>query len=319
MNLRDIWKARSVIKRELPPTPLMHSAELSTFAGVPVYLKLEQLQPSGSFKLRGATHMISSLTNAQKEKGVVTFSTGNHGFAVARSAAAQSIRAVICVAETVTRAKIEALEQSGAELRIEGKSQDEAGKISAELVQTEGLTLIPPFDHPSIIAGQGTMGLELLEELPDISAVIAGLSGGGLLSGLGLAMKETDPAIEVHGATISRGAAMQESLRAGHPVEVEETPTLADSLLGGIGLDNQYTMKMIERYTDIRCAVSEEAIARAMAFLYKKHRLIVEGGAAVGVSALLEQIIKPDGPTVVIITGNSIDPAIHYETVTPYL
>lgn len=319
MNLRDIWKARSVIKRELPPTPLMHSAELSTFAGVPVYLKLEQLQPSGSFKLRGATYMISSLTNAQKEKGVVTFSTGNHGFAVARSAAAQSIRAVICVAETVTRAKIEALEQSGAELRIEGKSQDEAGKISAELVQTEGLTLIPPFDHPSIIAGQGTMGLELLEELPDISAVIAGLSGGGLLSGLGLAMKETDPAIEVHGATISRGAAMQESLRAGHPVEVEETPTLADSLLGGIGLDNQYTMKMIERYTDIRCAVSEEAIARAMAFLYKKHRLIVEGGAAVGVSALLEQIIKPDGPTVVIITGNSIDPAIHYETVTPYL
>lgn len=319
MNLRDIWKARSVIKRELPPTPLMHSAELSTLTGVPIYLKLEQLQPSGSFKLRGATYMISSLTNAQKEKGVVTFSTGNHGFAVARAAAAQGIRAVICVAETVTRAKIEALQQSGAELRIEGKSQDEAGKISAELVQTEGLTLIPPFDHPSIIAGQGTIGLELLEELPDISAVIAGLSGGGLLSGLGLAMKETDPTIEVHAATISRGAAMQESLRTGHPVEVEETPTLADSLLGGIGLDNQYTMAMIERYTDIRCAVSEEAIARAMAFLYKKHRLIVEGGAAVGVSALLEQIIKPDGPTVVIITGNSIDPAVHYETVTPYL
>ncbi|MFB5664327.1 hydroxyectoine utilization dehydratase EutB [Alteribacillus sp. HJP-4] len=319
VTMKHVWKARKRIRGLLAPTPLLPSQELSRLTGSPVYLKLEQMQPSASFKLRGATNMIASLPDKSRQKGIVTFSTGNHGFAVAMAANELGIRAVVCVSERVPEAKISALRVSGAELHIEGDGQDEAGDVARRLEMEEGLTLIPPFDHPEIIAGQGTMGLEILEELPDVNAVLAGLSGGGLLSGLGLALKKTDPAIQVIGISVEKGAAMNDSIRAGKPVQISEYPTLADSLLGGIGLDNIYTFSMVKQYVDQRLSISEESIAKGMAFLYEKHRLVVEGAAAVGVGALLDGSFQPDGPTVLVITGNSISAAEHYQSVRPFL
>ncbi|WP_240376255.1 hydroxyectoine utilization dehydratase EutB [Bacillus piscicola] len=319
LTVKDVWMARKRIHRVLPRTPLLHSASLSSFTGVPVYLKLEHLQPTGSFKLRGATNMISSLTETEKKKGVATFSTGNHGFAVAHAAANLGIRAVVCVSERVPEAKIEALKKSGADLHIEGESQDAAAEVCFRLQKEKGCVLIPPFDHPHIIAGQGTIGLEILEDLPEVKHVLGGLSGGGLLSGIGLALKETDPAIRVTGLCVEKGAAMDESIQAGKPVNVPEHPTYADSLLGGIGLHNRYTMPMVTRYVDKRLRLSDTTIAKGMAFLYDKHRLVVEGAAAVGAGALLDGLVRPEGPTVLVITGNSIDPRSHLEAVQPYV
>ncbi|MGY4688287.1 hydroxyectoine utilization dehydratase EutB [Salibacterium sp. K-3] len=319
MTLRDVWMAKKRIRQALPPTPLIPSPVLSEKTGVPVYLKLEQMQPTGAFKLRGAFHMVSSLPPEDKKRGVITFSTGNHGFATAYAAAQTGIEAVVCVSRQVPEAKIRALQASGAELHIEGESQDEAAEVCARLQQEKGYILIPPFDHPAIIAGQGTIGLEILEELPEVQTVTAGLSGGGLLSGIGLALKETDPSIQITGLSVKQGAAMDDSIRAGRPVEAPEHPTYADSLLGGIGSANRYTMPLITRYIDERLRLSEESIARGMAFLYETHRFVVEGAAAVGVSALLDGSVKPKGPAVAVITGNNIGVQEHHQAVSPYL
>ncbi|RSL29888.1 hydroxyectoine utilization dehydratase EutB [Salibacterium salarium] len=319
MTVKDVWLARKRIQETLPRTPLLYSFPLSKQTGVPVYLKLEQMLATGSFKLRGASNMIAALSLDDQKQGVITFSTGNHGFAVAYAAARLGIRAVVCVSETVPSAKIKALQESGAELHVEGKSQDEAAEVCLRLQQEKGFTLIPPFDHPDIIAGQGTIALEVLEELPEVDTLLTGLSGGGLLSGIGLVLKETDPAIRIVGLSVEKGAAMDDSIQAGKPVDTPEHPTHADSLLGGIGKKNRYTLPLITRYVDERLRLSEESIARGMAFLYKHHRFIVEGAAAVGVSALLEGAVQPDGPTVVVATGNSIDVQDHNRAVSPYL
>ncbi|MFZ4454089.1 hydroxyectoine utilization dehydratase EutB [Salibacterium aidingense] len=319
MTVRDIWVAKKRLQELLPKTPLVSSPVLSEKTGVPVYLKLEQMQPTGAFKLRGAANMLASLEPQERARGVITFSTGNHGFAVAYAAAELGLRAVVCVSEHVPPTKIEALQASGAELHIEGESQDEAAEVCRRLQQEKGFILIPPFDHPEIIAGQGTIGLEILEELPEVKNVLAGLSGGGLLSGMGLALKETDPSIRISGLSVKKGAAMDDSIQAGTPVESPEHPTYADSLLGGIGLNNRYTLPMITRYVDERLRLSEESIARGMAFLYETHRFVVEGAAAVGVSALLDGAVQPEGPAVVVVTGNSIGVREHYQAVAPYL
>ncbi|RSL30623.1 hydroxyectoine utilization dehydratase EutB [Salibacterium salarium] len=319
VTVRDIWLARKRIQNSLPRTPLVYSTALSKQTRVPVYLKLEQMLATGAFKLRGATNMIASLSSDDQKRGVITFSTGNHGFAVAYAAAKLGIRAVVCVSETVPSAKIKALRESGAELHIEGKSQDEAAQICLRLQQEEGYVLIPPFDHPDIIAGQGTIGLEVLEELPEVDTLLTGLSGGGLLSGIGLILKETDPAIKVIGVSVEKGAVMDDSIKAGRPVEAPEPPSIADSLLGGIGTENHYTLPMVTRCVDQRLQLPEKSIARGMAFLYENHRLVVEGAAAVGVGALLDGSVQPTGPIVVVVTGNSIDVQTHHHVVSPYL
>ncbi|RKJ17398.1 pyridoxal-phosphate dependent enzyme, partial [Butyricicoccus sp. 1XD8-22] len=217
-------------------------------AGAEIYLKYEHIHDSGAFKMRGAVNAIYQLTEEQKKHGVTTFSTGNHGFAVALAAKKLGIRAVICVSKHVPQAKIERIKGLGAELEIYGDGQDDAEQRCYELQKEQGLTLIPPFDHPSVISGQGTIALEILEDLPSVHSVIGGLSGGGLLSGVGLVMKNTNPSIQVFGVSMEKGAAMYESLKAGKPVVVSEHETLADSLLGGIGDENKYTFSMVNQY-----------------------------------------------------------------------
>lgn len=321
ISLQEVWKAKSTISSILPKTPLVYSSALSKKCGAEIYLKFEHLHESGAFKMRGAVNAIHSLTEEQKLKGVVTFSTGNHGYSVALAAKKLGIRAVICVSRHVPKAKIEKIQDLGAELEIYGVSQDEAEQRCYQLVKEQGLTVIPPFDHPDVIAGQGTISLEILEDLPSVNKIIGGLSGGGLLSGIGLVMKTTNPKIEVIGLSMENGAAMHESLKAGKPISVSESPTLADSLLGGIGENNQFTFGMVKSYVNQSYLVSEETIKKGMAYLFKEHHIVVEGAAAIGIGAILDNIItlEPNTKNVVIITGCNVDLDVHAKAIQQYI
>ncbi|HUW13106.1 MAG TPA: threonine/serine dehydratase, partial [Anaerolineae bacterium] len=282
VTMRDIYAARQRIASIVTRTPLIHSAWLSERVDHPVYLKLECLQETGSFKLRGAANKLLSLTTEEKSRGVITVSTGNHGRAVSYVARLLGIRAVVCMSQQVPANKVEAIERLGGEVVVAGGSYDEAEAHSLAMQKQEGLTMIDPFDDPLVIAGQGTIGLELLEDLPQLDSAVIPLSGGGLFSGIALALKTADPGIHITGVSMERGPAMVESLRAGRVVEIVEEPTLADALAGGLGEDNRYTFDMVRRYADDTALVAEEEIADGMVFMLATHRLVVEGGGAVG-------------------------------------
>lgn len=308
ITLRDLYRARQTIAPFVRRTPLVRSQELSRRTGKAIYLKLENQQETGSFKLRGAANCLCQLPAAARVRGVVTVSTGNHGRGVAYMAQQLGIRAVICVPQLVLPHKIAAMRALGAEVVVHGAIQDEAEAYAQQLETAEGLTLISAFDDPAIIAGQGTIGLEILEELPQVATVVVPLSGGGLLGGIGVALKAADPAIRTVGVSQERGPAMQLSLQAGHPVPVIEEPSLADSLLGSIGLENRYTFDLIRQVVDEVVLVDETAIGQAMVYALQQERQVVEGGGSVGIAALLAQKIAdlPD-PVVVVVSGGNVE------------
>jgi threonine dehydratase len=310
VTLRQIYAARKRTASVVRRTPLISSAVLSNKIGFPVYLKLETLQETGSFKVRGAANKLLALSQAERERGVIAFSTGNHGRAVAYVGKQLGIAATICLSERVPQYRVEVMKQLGAEVVQQGTSQDEAYDAALKLEKDKGLTMVKPFDDPLIIAGQGTIGLEILEDLPEVDSIVVPLSGGGLISGIALAMKTTDPAIRVIGVSMDRGPAMYHSIQAGRPVEVKEEDSLADALLGGIGLDNQYTFPMVRDYVDDIVLVSEEAIADAMFFALDSLHLVVEGAGAVGLAALLNRRSSQLGKNVVLVlSGGNMDVA----------
>ena len=310
ITLRDLYLARARIASGIRRTPLVASQSLSAPGSARISLKLETLQDTGAFKLRGATNFIRASGDAVRARGVVTVSTGNHGRAVAHAAHRVGARAVICMSDLVPRNKREAIQALGAEVRIIGRSQDEAEVEAQRLVAEEGLTLVHPFDEPLVIAGQGTIGIEILEDQPEVDTVIVALSGGGLISGIALALKAANPGMRVVGVTMEQGAAMYESVCAGRPVEVEEAASLADSLGGGIGLENRYTFELTRALVDDYVLVSESEIARAMRHLYCNERVIAEGGGAVSVAAVLADKV-PDraGNVVCVVSGGNVDMA----------
>jgi threonine dehydratase len=296
-------------------TPLPQSPELSALAGVPVFLKLENRQETGSFKLRGATNAILSLDESANRHGIVTASTGNHGRALAAAASSQGLRATICLSSLVPQNKVEAIRALGADIRIVGRSQDDAMREVHRLVSEEGMYFIPPFDDASVIAGQGTIGLEIIEDLPDAALVVVPLSGGGLASGIAAAVKGKRPSARVIGVSMARGAAMHESLRAGCPIEVEEVETLADSLGGGIGLDNRFTFNMCRALLDDVLLLDEDEIAAGIRHAARTEGEVVEGAGAVGIAALLAGKIRPEGPIAIVVSGGNIDTALHHRIV----
>ncbi|KGJ04512.1 threonine dehydratase [Paracoccus halophilus] len=306
--IEDILAASGRIRDLVRVTPVKPSASLSHLAGGPVWLKCEHRQETGAFKLRGASNAVARLG---KVAGVTTASTGNHGRALAHAASRLGLPAVICVSGLVPRNKREAIAALGAELRVIGASQDEAFEEARRLQRDEGFALIPPFDHADVIAGQGTLGLEILDQVPDAAAIAVPLSGGGLLSGVALAAKSRRPDIRILGISMERGAAMAASLRAGHPVEVEEAETLADSLGGGIGLTNRLTFAMCRDLMDGLILLSEDEIAAGIRHLALKDGETVEGAAAVGAGAILSGRLRADGPLVLILSGANIDPTRH--------
>ncbi|MED3624080.1 hydroxyectoine utilization dehydratase EutB [Neobacillus thermocopriae] len=320
VTIRDVWDARKRIHSIVNRTPVLYSSILSEKLGRNVYLKLENIHEIGAFKVRGAANKILSLNEEEKRLGVATFSTGNHGMAVAYVAQKLGIEAVVCISNRVPKAKVDSLKRLGAKIEIVGESQDEAGIRCYDLEKERGLTVIQPFDDPYVIAGQGTIGLELLEDLPHLTDVIVPLSGGGLLSGIGLALKSNDQAIRVTGVSMEHSAVMYESLKAGKPIEMEESETLADSLLGGIGLDNQYTFEMVQKYMDECLLIPEEEIGYSMAFMMDKHRMIMEGAAATGIAAVLgKKIPHQDGDVAVIISGQNVDLSVLSNLIQKYL
>ena len=305
VTLRDIYRARQRIAAVVTRTPVISSPLLSERVGVSVYLKAESLQKTGSFKIRGAANKMLSLTTEEQARGVITVSSGNHGRAVAFVAHQLGINATICMSTRVPRNKLEAIKRLGAEVVVTGDSYEEAEIHTLALQEERGLTMVDPFDDPLVIAGQGTIGLELLEDLPEVDTVIVPLSGGGLISGIALALKSASPSIRMIGVTMNRAPVMYHSLRAGAPIEMEEEDTIADALVGNIGVNNKYTFRIVQEYVDDTVLVSDEEIAAAMAFALEKHHLVVEGGGAVGVAALLHQRAGGLGQNVVVVVSGS--------------
>ncbi len=292
------------------------SEALSEVVGQPVWLKLEHHQITGSFKLRGASNAVLSLSEDVRCKGVVGVSTGNHGRGLAYAARRAGVKCIICMSKLVPQNKVDGIKAQGAEVRIVGDSQDDAQIEVDRLVAEDGMTMLPPFDHPDIIAGQGTLGLEIFEEVEDIDTVLVQLSGGGLISGVALAVKARKPDIRVIGVSMERGAAMHECIRAGKPVHVEELTTLADSLGGGIGLDNRYTFNMVRDLVDDIVLVSETEIAQAIRHAYWQERQIIEGSGAVGIAAILNRKTELRGTTVALTSGCNIDMSLHHRIIS---
>lgn len=313
--VQDIETARTTIAQAIHTTPVVPSAALQAEVQVPVWLKLEHHQTTGSFKLRGATNAVLSLDEQQRGRGVVGVSTGNHGRGLAFAAREAGVRCIICMSELVPQNKIDGIKSHGAEVRIVGRSQDDAQVEVDRLVRDEGMTMLPPFDHPHIIAGQGTLGLELLEQVPDLATVIVPVSGGGLISGVATALKAKRAGVRVIGVSMERGAAMFESIAAGKPIVVEELATLADALGGGIGLDNHYTFQMVRDLVDEMVLVSEAEIAAAIRHAYWQEGQIIEGSGAVGIAALLSGNVRPKGVTVALLSGGNIDMSLHHRII----
>jgi threonine dehydratase len=308
ITLQDIYLAQATIAPLITKTSLVESPELTKQVGASVYFKLEILQKTGSFKIRGAANKIFNLTPEEKARGVITASTGNHGRAVAYAARKIGIPATICMSADVPENKVRAIEALGARVVIRGKNQDDAFVRAEELESERGLTMIPPFDDPQVIAGQGTIGTELLDELPSIGTVLVPISGGGLISGIALAVKSANPNMLVIGISMERAPVMYRSLKAGKPIRMDEEVTLADSLRGGIGLENQYTFEMVRDLVDDVVLVSEDEIASAMRFAFSEHHLVLEGAGAVGIAALQAgKVQNIQGDVAIVLSGGNVD------------
>ncbi len=315
LTIGDVRRAARVIAGQADRTPLVPSAFMSARTGHDFLLKLENMQPIGAFKLRGALAAVQDLPD--RCVGVTCCSTGNHGRGVAYAARARGLRAVICMSSLVPQTKIDGIRALGAEVRIVGDSQDEALVESRRLCDAEGLVEISPFDDPQVIAGQGTIGLELVTARPDLRTVLVPLSGGGLAAGVALAVKSLDTSIRVIGVSMDRGAAMAASIAAGHPVDVEEVASLADSLGGGIGMRNRLSFPICRALLDGVVLVSEEDIYAAMQCLYYEDRIVAEGASVVGLAAVLAgKLREMEGPVASIITGRNVDMAMFTRVVT---
>jgi threonine dehydratase len=294
-------------------TPLLALPDLSAALGAELFAKPEYLQPGGSFKIRGAANAILSLSAEERTRGVVCASTGNHARAVAYLARKLGVGCTVCMSALVPANKRLGVESLGAEVRIVGRSQDEAQAEVDRLVEERGVVAVAPFDDPAVIAGQGTIGSEIVADLADVARVLVPLSGGGLISGIALAVKARAPAARVIGISMERGAAMQASQQAGRPVEVREEETLADSLGGGIGLANRHTFRLVRELVDDIVLVAEQEIAAAVAAFYQLEQIVCEGAAAVGLAALLgSRLPAGSGKSVLVVSGRNIDMQLHH-------
>jgi len=315
ITLQDSFSARARIAGSIKTTPTMMSQALSEATGADIRLKLENTQITGSFKLRGATNAVLSLSEAERSKGVVGVSTGNHGRGLAYAAKQAGVRCIICMSELVPQNKVDGIKAQGAEVRIVGRSQDDA-QVEVDSLVADGMVMLPPFDHRDIIAGQSTVALEMLEQVHALETVLVPLSGGGLISGVGMVMKAVNPSIRVIGISMERGAAMYESQKAGKPVLVDELPTLADSLGGGVGLDNQHTFAMTRDFVNDLVLVTEAEIAAAIRQAYWQERQIIEGSGSVGIAALLAGKIEKPGRCVALVSGQNIDMNLHHRIIS---
>lgn len=306
-TLDDIRAAAKRIDGIANRTPLVPSFGLGRLKDAEVRLKLETTQPTRAFKVRGAANVILSHPDISGERGVVAYSTGNHGRAVAYVAASLGLPATVCMSHNTTADKQAALAAVGATVRLVGDSQDEAAELAREL-EREGALLVDPINDPLTTAGQGTIGLEIVEDWPDVDTVVVPVSGGALMAGIAQAVKTLAPETRVIGVSMDRGAAMHESLQAGWPVAIPEVESLADSLQGGVTLDNHHSFEMVRDLVDELVLVTEEEIAVAMAEAVIEERLVLEGAGATPIAALLSRDRDLFGDRIALVaTGAMVD------------
>ncbi len=311
-TLADIEDAAATLHGVITRTPLDESLHLSELLGVPVHLKLENLQRTGSFKIRGATYRLSRLTAEERARGVVAASAGNHAQGVALAAQSLGIPATIFMPLGVPVPKLLATRGYGAEVVLEGATVETPLRLAAEFAERTGAVFIHPFDHPDVIAGQGTLGLELMDELPDLDTVVLGIGGGGLVAGVAAAVKARAAAagrtVRVIGVQAENSAAYPASLAAGHPLEVATRPTIADGI--AVARPGDLPFGIIRDLVDDVVTVTEDDIARALLVLLERAKQVVEPAGAVGVAAILAGKVHATGPTVTVLSGGNIDPLL---------
>jgi threonine dehydratase len=287
-------------------TPLVPVPALGELAGVPVFLKVESLQPTGAFKLRGAWTAVRRLPDDDRRRGVITYSSGNHGQAVAYAARRIGVRAVIVMPETAPALKVAGVRKWGGEVVFAGTTSDDRRARAEELIATDGLTLVPPFDHVDVIAGQGTVGLEIAEDLPDVTDVAVPVGGGGLVSGITTALAALCPEARVAAVEPDGSPAMRDALRAGRVVRLASTHSIADGLLP-VAVGELPLQLVLGRVTPV--TVSDAAIAEAMVWLRGACDLVVEPSGAATTAALRSGAWRPRGPAVLVVSGGNVDPA----------
>jgi threonine dehydratase len=308
ISLADVQAARERLRGAIYYSPCPHSQMLSALTGQQVYLKLENLQMTGSFKERGALNRIAMLTPDQAARGVVAASAGNHAQGVAYHATARGIRALIVMPLATPLVKVTATRGFGAEVVLHGANYDEACEEATRLCTAQGMTFIHPFDDASVMAGQGTIGLELLEQVPQLEAVVVPIGGGGLIGGIACAIKESRPDIRIVGVQTSRLPSMVAARAEGRPVTVEPSTTIADGI--AVRRAGDVTFPVVQKYVDEIVTVDEDEIASAILVLLEREKTLAEGAGAAALAALLQKkttLIPAGAKTAVLVCGGNID------------
>jgi threonine dehydratase len=306
ITIADVERARARIRDSIYVSPCAHSETFSRLTGNKVFFKLENLQMTGSFKERGALNKILTLTDEERRRGVIAASAGNHAQGVAYHAGRQGIRATICMPTATPLVKVTRTREFGAEIVLHGASYDEAFEEAWRRREAEGLTFIHAFDDDAVMAGQGTIGLELIEQNPYLDAVVVPVGGGGMVSGIAVALKETNPRIQIIGVQTARLPSMKRALEEHAPCVLPPAGTIADGI--AVRKAGTRTLPVIEKYVDDIVLVDEEEIANAILLLLEREKTVAEGAGAVAVAALVQGKIALEGKKVaLIIGGGNID------------
>jgi threonine dehydratase len=308
VSLSDIEEARKRLEGLVVHTPLDRSRSLSEPAGGDVLIKAENLQRTGSFKIRGAYNLISRLDESAREMGVVAASAGNHAQGVALAATVSHIPSTVFMPSGAALPKVEATKRYGAEVILEGRDFGEAFAAATDYAEKKDAVFVHPYDHPSIIAGQGTIGCELVEQADEINTVVVPVGGGGLISGISTAVKTLRPNCRIVGVQAKGAAAFPPSLEKGEPVTLERMSTICDGIAANRPGD--LTLAHVQEYVDEITTVTDEAVAEALVFAAERMKLVLEPAGAAGIAALLEGEIEIKPPVVVLLSGGNIDPLL---------
>jgi threonine dehydratase len=304
----DIVAARELLSDVISPTPLLYSRVLSEEAGGPVYLKCENLQRTGSFKVRGGYVRIARLSDAERARGVVAASAGNHAQGVAFAAGLVGARATVVMPEHAPLPKVEATRGYGASVVLSGASIEDALESALDFAARTGSVFIHPFDHADAVAGQGTVGYEIIEQCPQVRTILVPVGGGGLAAGIAVAVQSLDPSVRIVGVQAEAVAPFPASLAAGHPVQVQGRPTMADGI--AVQRPGDIAFGILASRADRFVVVSEVALARALLLCLERAKQVVEPSGATGVAALLSSPAEFEPPVVVVLSGGNIDPLL---------
>jgi len=308
LSLADIEAARELLTGIVRVTPLEESRPLSVALGVPTWLKCEHLQRAGSYKVRGAYTRIARLTGAERARGVVAASAGNHAQGVALAAELLGARATVFMPEGAPLPKVTATRNYGAAIEYAGNTVDDALVAAEDFAAHTGAVLIHPFDHRDVIAGQGTVGLEILDQCPEVATIVAAVGGGGLISGVAVAVKALKPDVRIIGVQAAGAASYPPSLAAGAPVKLAESTTIADGI--AVLRPGKLTFAHVTDLVDDIVTVSDDDLSSALLVLLERHKMVVEPAGAASVAALLSGAVPVIGPTVAVLSGGNIDPML---------